>query len=171
MGTATNETKAKTVRTLDRVLQRQSVQDKVKTTGEKPSLVLFLFLGMIAMLKDVLDLLFNFLNVVPGLGLALSLVFGGCIALIIFLLLLMFDRSSGTGSMAVARTIVQRAIVFAGGTFIGMVPVVGIMPEMTLAVVILYLLAYRDWHKRLKQTSGRAQGSASGRVRQLAFGG
>lgn len=145
-----------------------AAQEKVQITGEKPSLVLFLLLISFALLKDMTDIAFG---AIPVVGIVLSFIVGVCVALIIFLLMLIFDRSCGTGSMMVVKMMVRRAAVFLLAIFADSLPLVSFLPLMTISVIVLYILAHYFWKQRLKAAeSAEATASrAAGRTPALAL--
>lgn len=113
-------------------------------TGERPSFILYMVIGMFALLKDTLDIFFG---VIPGVGIALCLVLGMCFSIIVFLILTIFDRSGERGNVRIARLAVRRAVVFFTAAGVGGLPVIGFFPEMTLAIIVLYALAWVEWKK------------------------
>lgn len=123
---------------------------QLKLSGERPSLMLYMILGMFALLKDMLDLA---LGVIPGVGIVMSFVTGMCFSITAFALLSIFDRSGKAGNMGATRQLVHRVIVFLGSALVGMMPVLGFLPETTLAVIVLYALAHRAWKKSMRQAA------------------
>lgn len=111
----------------------------MKFTGEKPSLLLYGGVGLIALFKDLLDL--AFIGSLPGIGTIITL----CLSFLIWMLLTVFDRSSkGTrGNMQIARGLVV--------IFFGLVEAIGFglnfLPIQTAMVFVLYVLAKRAWKK------------------------
>ncbi len=109
-------------------------------TGKKPSLFLYLGVGFLALLKDLLDLVF--IGSLPGIGTIITLCFTG----LIWMLLTLFDHSGGKGNKQVARGIV--IILF------GLVEAIGFglnfLPIETLIVVVLYQMAKSAWKKEEK---------------------
>lgn len=115
----------------------------MKFTGEKPSLLLYGGVGLIALFKDLLDL--AFIGSLPGIGTIITL----CLSFLIWMLLTVFDRSSkGTkGNMQIARGLVV--------IFFGLVEAIGFglnfLPIQTAMVFVLYVLARRAWKKAQKE--------------------
>lgn len=119
-------------------------------SGEKPSGILYLVVGMFALLKDLIDITFG---MIPGIGIAISLVLGTGFAITMFLLLTIFDRS-GAGSrknQAIAKQLVRRLLVFIGVLFVEILPLISFFPLTTISIVILYSIARRDWKKSQKE--------------------
>ncbi len=139
--------------------KKQTLRSRsLKFSGEKPPWLLYMVLGMFALLKDTLDLV---LGVMIGIGSVVSLATGMCFSLIAFLLLTIFDRSGSSDNLWLAKKMVHRAIVFVSATLIGTLPIVGsFVPETTLAIIVLYVLAHRAWKKGQK-----AQAATQGRAR------
>jgi hypothetical protein len=140
-----------------RSLKTQSKQ--LNLTGEAPSLILYMIVGIAAILKDASDLLFGF---IPVVGTVLALIFGFCFTVTIFLLLALFDRSSGTKS----RAMVKRLVVLLFAMVVDVIPIVEFLPTETLSVIVLYLLARSAWRSakssestanNTRQTQLRAQ--------------
>lgn len=109
-------------------------------------------LGMFALLKDMLDLAFG---VIPVAGTVLVFVIGLCFSLTAFLLLTVFDASGSASNLGVARQMVRRAIVFVGVTLVGLLPVITFLPETTLAIIVLYSLAYHGWKKAVRASGNQ----------------
>lgn len=122
-------------------------RSQMRLSGEKPSWLLYTIVGLFALLKDLLDIAFGFL---PGLGTAVSLMFGIGFSIIFFLLLSIFDRS-GAGSRknrAVANHLVRRFMVLIGTLLVDVLPLLNFLPVTTLSIMLLYWLAKREWKKR-----------------------
>jgi hypothetical protein len=122
------------------------MRNKVSFTGEKPSWLLYMIVGVFALLKDMLDIVFG---VFPGLGTVVSLTLGFGFSVIIFLLLSIFDRSgAGSGkNRAVAKQFTRRFITLLGTLLVDILPIVNFLPVTTLSIMILYWLAKRDWKR------------------------
>lgn len=118
-------------------------------TGERPSRSLYMLVGMIALLKDVLDAAFNLMNAIPGLGMVLSFIFGICLGTTIFLLLATFDRSSGMKSL----WLVKRLLITIMTLLADMLPIFSFLPLTTLSVALMYLLALSAWKQQSKAAS------------------
>ena len=125
--------------------------EQTKFTGEKPSLFLYGGVGLIALFKDLLDL--AFIGSLPGLGTIITL----CLSFFIWILLTVFDRSSGgtRGNMQVTRGLVV--------IFFGLVEGIGFglnfLPIETVMVFVLYVLAKRAWKK--EEESAEKEGRLS----------
>lgn len=127
---------------------RGKVRDKygrsirhAKFTGEKPSFLLYGGVGLIAILKDLLDLIG--IGSLPGIGWVVTF----CFTFLIWMLLTLFDRSGGKSNIKLIRGLVT--IVF------GLIEAVGFglnfFPIETAMVVVLYILAKRAWKKAKKE--------------------
>lgn len=116
--------------------QGRSIQH-AQFTGEKPSALLYLGVSMIALLKDLLDLVG--IGSLPAIGTVVTL----CFTFLIWILLATFDRSSQNtrGNMHLVRGLVV--------IFFGLVEAVGFglnfLPIETAMVIVLYQLAKRAW--------------------------
>lgn len=121
-----------------RSLRSQSQQPQF--TGQPPSVILYLLVGVIALTKDATDFIFGFL---PVFGIIFAFIIGLCISLVIFLLLLVFDKSSGMKM----RFILKRLIILMLAMVIDMLPVVSFVPIETASVGLMYILARRAWKK------------------------
>lgn len=119
-------------------------------TGEKPSWILYMVVGMVALFKDMSDLVFG---AIPMVGLALAFVFGLCFSVTIFLLLTVFDRSGGAGNLGVTKKFVHRAIALISAVLIDMLPVISFLPVTTFSVIVLYWLAKREWKRNMEQSA------------------
>ncbi len=71
-----------------------------KFTGVKPSLLFYLGLFFIALLKDLLD--FVGIGSLPGLGTVVTI----CFSFLIWMLMTLFDRSGGKSNKKMARGLV-----------------------------------------------------------------
>lgn len=106
-------------------------------TGRKPSLVLYGGLVFVALFKDLLDLIG--LGSLPFIGTVVTL----CFSFLIFMLLVLFDRSGGRGNKKMAQGMVMMF-----GTLIeGLGFVLNFLPLETLTVIFLYVISYRAWKK------------------------
>jgi hypothetical protein len=114
---------------------------KAQFTGEKPSAMLYLGLGAIAFLKDLLD--FVGIGSLPAIGTVVT----ACFAFLIWILMTLFDRSGGKQSNKMARGLVLM--------FFSLVEAVGFglnfLPLETLTVSILYMMARSAWKKEQKR--------------------
>jgi hypothetical protein len=122
---------------------RLAAQAKMEGTGAKPSFFLFSLLGILALFKDMLDLIG--LGSLPGIGTIVTAGF----SLTMFLLLLVFDRSGGRAN----RRMMQGLIVTAGGLIEGLGFIINFLPLQTLTVIFLYLVARRSWKRAHKETA------------------
>ncbi len=137
------------VRTAERLYERHNRElGKISSrmTGERPSWILYMVVGVFALFKDLTDLIFGF---IPGIGLAIAIVFGLCFSTMIYLLLLVFDRSGGAGNLRSSQLFVKRLLVLLGATVVDMVPLIGFLPVTTLSVMFLYWAAKRSWKKSI----------------------
>lgn len=114
--------------------------NKTGGSGEKPSLLLFGGLTIIALLKDILD--FIGLGSLPVIGTAVTL----CFSFVIFMLLLTFDRSGGRGNKRIAQGIVMTFFTLIEG--LGFV--LNFLPLQTLTIVFLYRISYQSWREAQK---------------------
>lgn len=118
------------------------------TTGEKPSWILYMVVGVFALFKDLTDLVFGF---IPGIGSAIALIFGFCFSAVIYLLLMAFDRSGGAQNLHSSQLFVKRLLVLLAATVIDMVPLIGFFPVTTFSVMLLYWMAKRSWKQGIQQ--------------------
>lgn len=118
-------------------------QAKTKTefTGEKPSKFLYLAVGLIALLKDLLDLVF--IGSFPGIAVVVTFFF----SFLIWILLLLFDRSGGRQN----RLIIRGLVVIFFGLVEALAFGLNFLPIETLTVVVLYSLARSAWKKEEKR--------------------
>lgn len=145
----TKKTKYQAVsdRTKDAMLERRNRElGKMysNATGEKPSWILYMIVGVFALFKDLTDLVFGF---IPGIGMAIALVFGFCFSAVIYLLLMAFDRSGGASNLHSSQLFIKRLLVLLAATVVDMVPLIGFLPVTTLSVMLLYWMAKRAWKK------------------------
>lgn len=117
----------------------QAATAKMQFTGEKPSMLLYLGVAIIAVFKDLLDLVG--IGSLPGIGTIITL----CFTFLIWILLAIFDRSNqhAKANLGLARGLVV--------IFFGLVEAIGFglnfLPIETLMVIVLYRFAKRAWDK------------------------
>lgn len=120
--------------------------NRVAFTGEKPSVFLYLGVGMVALLKDLLDL--AGIGSLPGIGFVVT----ACFTFLIWMLLTLFDRSSQGAKSNIQIT---RGLVVLG---IGLVEAIGFglnfFPIETMMVIILYQLAKKSY-KKVKEEAAK----------------
>lgn len=126
-------------RQVTRNAQRDVAAQDTGSTGQKPSASLYLGVGMVALLKDMLDLVG--VGSLPGIGTVVTF----CFSFLIWMLLTLFDRSSrGVGS----NIQMARGLVVLG---FGLVEAVGFglnfLPIETTMVIVLYQLAKKAYQK------------------------
>lgn len=124
---------------------------RMSFSGEKPSWLLYMIVGLFALLKDLLDIVFGF---IPGVGTAISLVFGFGFSVLFFLLLSIFDRS-GAGSRknrVVAKHFIRRFIILLGTLLVDILPLLNFLPVTTLSIILLYWFAKREWKKGQRES-------------------
>ncbi len=125
--------------------QGQSAKD-AKFTGEKPSAFLYLGVAMIALLKDLLDLVG--IGSLPGIGFVVTV----CFTFLIWMLLFLFDRSS---QGAKSNMMLTRGLVTIGFGLVEMVAFgLNFLPIETTMVIVLYQLA-RKAYKRAREEAGK----------------
>lgn len=110
-------------------------------SGVQPSKMLYLGLGCIALLKDLLDLVG--LGSLPGIGTIVTI----CFSFFIWMLMTLFDRSGGKSNKKMARgqVLVGFSLVEAFGFGLNFLPI------ETLTVVALYIMAQRAAKKEEKR--------------------
>ncbi|NCQ05959.1 MAG: hypothetical protein GW815_00090 [Candidatus Moranbacteria bacterium] len=122
---------------LRRGREKRNHSENPKFTGEKPSLFLYGGVGIIALFKDLLDLVF--IGSLPGIGTIITI----CLSFLIWILLTMFDRSGGAQNMQITRGLIV--------IFFGLVEAIGFglnfLPIETAMVFVLYVLAKKAWKK------------------------
>lgn len=114
---------------------------KANMTGEKPSFILFMIVGMIALLKDLLDLVF--IGSLPGIGTVITM----CFTFLIWVLLAVFDRSGGRYNMKIMRGVVLMFVAIVEGLGFGL----NFLPIQTITIVLLYLAARKAYKKAKKE--------------------
>lgn len=122
---------------------------KTKFTGEKPSKILYLGVAMIALFKDLLDLVG--IGSLPAIGTVITV----CLTFLIWILLLLFDKSGGGKKVnrAMARGILMILIGMVEGLFFGL----NLLPIETTMVIVLYILAHRAYKKAKKTHDDQAE--------------
>lgn len=114
-----------------------------KFTGEKPSMMLYLGVSMIALLKDLLD--FVGVGSIPGIGTIVT----ACFTFLIWVLLFVFDNSlKGTRKN---MTLIRGLVVIAFGAIEAFGFGLNFLPIETVMVIVLYQLAKRAWKKAKKE--------------------
>lgn len=133
-------------RQVTRNVRRDVNVKDVKFTGEKPSAFLYLGVAMIALLKDLLDLVG--IGSLPGIGTVVTI----CFSFLIWMLLFLFDKSSQGARSNIQLT---RGLVLLG---FGLVEAVGFglnfLPIETTMVIVLYHLAKKAY-KRAREAAGK----------------
>lgn len=116
---------------------------KMKFTGEKPSLFLYIGVTFIALFKDLLD--FVGVGSLPAIGTVITI----CFNILIFLLLTVFDNSGG-GSRT--NRIEMRGLVIFLVMLVEMFFGLNFVPWETLIMIGLYFFARHAWQKEEKKT-------------------
>lgn len=129
--------KTAALRLARREVKNQLAQTQTKFTGEKPSFVLYTFLFILALLKDLLDL--AGVGSLPGIGTVVTL----CFTFLIWTLLTVFDRSGGKQNIKMTRGLILVAVGLVEGIGFGL----NFLPIQTLTIVALYQLARRAQRK------------------------
>lgn len=129
--------------------QREFMKMQAKFTGEKPSFILYMILTMFAAFKDLSDLMFG---LIPVVGMAVALIFGSGIMTLIYLLLMVFDRSGGKENLFASRAFVKRLLILMATMIIDIVPFLNFLPLTTLSVLLLYWMAKNSWKKSSRQS-------------------
>jgi hypothetical protein len=122
---------------------------KTKFTGEKPSMILYLGISMIALFKDLLDLVG--VGSLPAIGTIIT----ACLTFLIWILFLIFDKSGG-GKKA-NRAIVRGLIFIFVGLVEGFIFGLNLLPIETATIVVLYFMARRAYKKAEKEHKEEAE--------------
>lgn len=123
----------------------RNAKGKIKFTGEKPSVFLYGGVAIIALFKDLLDLVG--VGSFPAIGTVVTI----CFNILIFLLLALFDNSGG-GSV-VNRKFIRGFIIIVLTLVEGLGFGLNFLPLETLTVVVLYIMARSAWKKAEKETN------------------
>jgi len=110
-------------------------------SGKKPSVMLYLGVGTIALLKDLLD--FVGIGSFPGIGFVVT----ACFTFLIWILLHTFDNSISKEKIQMLRGIVLVGVAGVEGLLLG----VNFIPIETMAIFLLYKLAHSAWKKAEKR--------------------
>lgn len=132
-------------------MRAQAAQDTF--SGVKPSKMLYLGLGCIALLKDLLDLVG--LGSLPGIGTIVTI----CFSFFIWMLMTLFDRSGGKSNNKMVRGLVLVGFSLVEAVGFGL----NFLPIETVTVIALYIMAHRAWkreEKRLREEE-KANNSAN----------
>lgn len=121
---------------------RELARMQQQGTGAKPSLILYLIVGMFAVLKDLLD----FIGLIPAIGTVISFVFGPLMTLLIAGLLTL-DRSGSGSNFGAAKGFMRRLGVLLAAMMVDVLPIINFLPITTLAVILLYWMAKREAKK------------------------
>ena len=143
---------AQRVRQIGRNISRGKIRDTdgrsakdAKFTGAKPSAFLYLGVALVALLKDLLDLVG--IGSLPGIGTVVTL----CFTFLIWMLLTLFDRSS---QGAKSNMMLTRGLVVIG---IGLIEALGFglnfLPIETTMVILLYHLANKAYQKAIQEAA------------------
>lgn len=130
----------------------RSAAKRTKFTGEKPSLLLYLGVSMIALFKDMLDLVG--IGSLPAIGTVITI----CLTFLIWILLLLFDRSGG--GKKTNRMIARGLLLIFVGLVEGIAFGLNFLPIETAAVIVLYLLAKRVYKKAKKEHNDKVEEEA-----------
>lgn len=126
---------------------RQSeAAQKMEFTGRRPSMILYGIVGMIALLKDLLDLAIG-----PLLGIVT--VVSICLTGLIWLLLLVFDRSGGSANRRAMRQLLRGLILIGVMIIEGIAVGLNYLPIETMTVILLYQMARRAWQKDRREAT------------------
>ncbi len=120
--------------------QKKAIDIHKDLTGSKPSFLLYSAVTMIAVLKDLLDLVG--IGSLPALGTVVTF----CFTFLIWILLFTFDRSGGSRNTKTTRGLVLGAVAIVEGFGFGL----NFFPVETMSVVLLYQLARRTWKRHMK---------------------
>lgn len=132
------------------VMNQLSGSTSSTATGKKPSLFLYGAVALIALFKDLLDLIA--IGSIPFIGTLVTL----CFSSLIFMLLLLFDRSGGRGNRQMAQGVVMMFATLVEGLGFGL----NFLPIETLTVGILYVISYRAWQKVEKTEIASSKGKS-----------
>ncbi len=127
-----------------------------KFTGVKPSLLLYLGLFFIALLKDLLD--FVGIGSLPGLGTVVTI----CFSFLIWMLMTLFDRSGGKSNKKMARGLVLIFFSLVEAIFFGL----NFLPIQSGTVVVLYIMARSAAKKEEKRLA--MEEANENRLKQVA---
>lgn len=116
---------------------------KTKFTGEKPSMILYLGISMIALFKDLLDLVG--IGSLPAIGTVITF----CLTFLIWMLFLVFDKSGGgnKANRAMVRGLILIFIGMVEGLFFGL----NLLPIETATIIVLYFMARHAYKKAKKE--------------------
>jgi Na+-transporting methylmalonyl-CoA/oxaloacetate decarboxylase gamma subunit len=116
---------------------------QTKFTGEKPSMLLYLGISMIALFKDLLDLVG--IGSLPAIGTVITF----CLTFLIWMLFLLFDKSGGGSktNRALARGLILTFVGLAEGLIFGL----NLLPLETATIVVLYFMAKHAYKKAEKK--------------------
>jgi hypothetical protein len=125
---------------------------QTKFTGEKPSMLLYLGISMIALFKDLLDLVG--VGSLPAIGTVITI----CITFLIWILFLVFDKSGGGSktNRAIVRGLILIFVGLVEGLFFGL----NLLPIETATIVVLYFLARHAYKKAKKEHEKKAEEEA-----------
>lgn len=123
-----------------RLRQLRKRADQAKFTGKPPSALLYTGVGMIALLKDLLDLA---IGLIPGLVTVIAL----CLTFLIWMLLFLFDRSSARTNKKMVQGIILLGVALFEGVAFGL----NYLPLETMSIVLLYILANRAYKRAQKE--------------------
>lgn len=116
---------------------------QTKFTGEKPSMILYLGISMIALFKDLLDLVG--VGSLPAIGTVITV----CLTFLIWILFLVFDKSGGgkKANRAIVRGLILIFVGLVEGLFFGL----NLLPIETATIVVLYFMAKHAYKKAKKE--------------------
>lgn len=115
-------------------------------------MLLYLGISMIALFKDLLDLVA--IGSLPAIGTVITI----CLTFLIWMLFLLFDKSGGGSktNRAIVRGLILIFIGAVEGLFFGL----NLLPIETATIVVLYFLARRAYKKAEKEHKKKAEEEA-----------
>ncbi|HCU70764.1 MAG TPA: hypothetical protein DIC35_03330 [Candidatus Moranbacteria bacterium] len=143
-----------------RLVQKRSFKDSISKGGKRASAAiksvsLFAYIDpfidwlfgialILAMLKDLLDIINTVLIAVFGIGEILTIIFTFFISVFIFLIMVI---TGSTGKVKMARSIIKRTLLLIGTAITEMIPAVGMLPLETVLVVVAFVMTLAERKK------------------------
>jgi hypothetical protein len=105
---------------------------------------LFAIALMLAILKDISDILTTTLLVAGGLGEMLVFIFTSFTSIFIFLIMII---TGSTGNVKLAKSIIKKTLLLLATAMAEMIPIIDLLPMESILVVVVFWITLRDRRK------------------------
>jgi hypothetical protein len=105
---------------------------------------------ILAILKDILDIIGTALIALAGLGQILIFIFTFFISIFLFLIMMI---TGSVGKVKIARTAIKRTLLILGTAIAEIIPAVGLLPMETVLVVVAFIMTLSERRKGAQENS------------------